>query len=604
MGRFCGEVEKNMGHGTRTFLRLTLMLAAGLALIPAVPAATTAAAPGDAAFAATFGPKFMDRYWHLHPDDAIVAGYYRVAALQEVPDERERAELHRFLSDSLRQVLAVDATALDPATRADRAVLESQLRAEIWDLDEFRSWEWNPSLYNIAQPFDLLLHTEYAPLEQRLRAVLARLARVPAYYAAAARSLHDPTLEHTQLAIEQNAGALALLGPDLDKQIEGSTLSGTEKALLRQRVGAAQAAINGYIAWLKDQQQHLAAGTAHSFRIGREHYEQKFAFDIATGDTAAGLYQRAQAEKERVLARMELLSEQLWPKYFPDVAPPEDRLERIGTLIRALSMQHVSKAGYTNEVKNLVSELTQWVQSHQLIAMDPDKPLKVRITPDYQQGATDASIDPPGPYDPAAPTFFNVAPLDSLSADAAESYLQEYNRWVLPILAIHEAIPGHYVQLIYANKSPSLIKSVFANTATVEGWAVYGERMMMESGYGDDTAEQWLFYYKWNLREICNVLLDYGVHVQGMSEAEALQLLTHEAFQTDEEARGKWRRVQLTAVQLDAYYAGSSKILALRERLKREQGSQFKLEGFNERLLSFGNAPLSLISDLVAAPAH
>ena len=146
---------------------------------------------------------------------------------------------------------------------------------------------------------------------------------------------------------------------------------------------------------------------------------------------------------------------------------------------------------------------------------------------------------------------------------------------MLPILAIHEAIPGHYVQLIYANKSPSLIKSVFANTATVEGWAVYGERMMMESGYGNDTAEQWLFYYKWNLREICNVLLDYGVHVQGMSEAEALQLLTHEASQTDEEARGKWRRVQLTAVQLDAYYAGSWAILALRERLKREQAGQF-----------------------------
>jgi uncharacterized protein (DUF885 family) len=175
---------------------------------------------------------------------------------------------------------------------------------------------------------------------------------------------------------------------------------------------------------------------------------------------------------------------------------------------------------------------------------------------------------------------------------------------VLPILAIHEAIPGHYVQLIYANKSPSIIKSVFSNTATVEGWAVYGERMMMESGYGDDTAEQWLFYYKWNLREICNVLLDYGVHVQGMSEAEALQLLMHEAFQTDEEARGKWRRVQLTAVQLDAYYAGSSAILSLRERLQREQGKAFTLEGFNERLLSFGSAPMSLISALVAAPAH
>jgi uncharacterized protein (DUF885 family) len=597
-----------MRIGTHGFFRralagLTLILAAWAVLMPAAHAAA-AADSGTTAFKSAFGPKFMDRYWRLHPDDAIAAGYYQVAALQEVPDERARAELHRFLSASLERVQATHADALDPATRADRAVLELQLRSEIWDLDEFRSWEWNPAQYNIAQPLDLLLHTEYAPLEQRLRAVLARLARVPAYYAAAAQSIHNPTLEHTQLAIEQNGGALELLGSDLEKQIEGSALTGTEKALLRKRVSAAQAAITGYIAWLKDQQQHLAAGTARSFRIGGEHYEQKFAFDIATGDTAAALYQRAQAEKERVLSRMDLLTEQLWPKYFPDALAPADRLERIGALIRALSVQHVSKADYAGEVTDLVGELTQWVGEHHLIAMDPDKPLKVRITPDYQQGATDASIDAPGPYNPGAPTFFNVAPLDSLSAEQTESYLEEYNRWVLPILAIHEAIPGHYVQLIYANKSPSIIKSVFSNTATVEGWAVYGERMMMESGYGDDTAEQWLFYYKWNLREICNVLLDYGVHVQGMSEAEALQLLMHEAFQTDEEARGKWRRVQLTAVQLDAYYAGSSAILSLRERLQREQGKAFTLEGFNERLLSFGSAPMSLISALVAAPAH
>lgn len=590
----------------------TLQALAGLLLIgglllqtPAAQAAPAAAGnAAAAAFSAAFGSKFMDQYWRLHPDDAVVAGYYQVAAVQAVPDASERAELHRFLSASLERLRASNAAALDPATRADRAVLELQLRSELWDLDELRSWEWDPSLYNIAQSFDLLLHTEYAPLEQRLRAVLARLARVPDYYAAAAQSIHNPTLEHTALAIEQNTGALALLGADLEQQIVHSSLSGAEKMLMRQRVSAAREAINGYIAWLKNQQQQLAAGGARSFRLGREHYEQKFAFDIATGDTASGLYERAQAEKERVLTRMDLLTEELWPKYFPDALLPADRLDRIGTLIRALSLQHVSKAGYTGEVRDLVAELTQWVSDHHLIAMDPDKPLQVRVTPDYQQGATDASLAAPGPYNPGAPTFFNVAPLDSLSAEQAESYLQEYNRWVLPILAIHEAIPGHYVQLIYSNRSPSLIKSVFQNTATVEGWAVYGERMMMESGYGDDTAEQWLFYYKWNLREICNVLLDYGVHVQGMSEAEALQLLTHEAFQTDEEARGKWRRVQLTAVQLDAYYAGSSAILALRERLKREQGSQFTLEGFNERLLSFGSAPLSLISELVAAPAH
>jgi uncharacterized protein (DUF885 family) len=594
------RMDIHRGRAACAWLVCALLMAH---LSEARAALATASAAGTA-FQASFGAKFMDQYWRLHPDDAIVAGYYQVAGIQLVPDVHQRAELHRFLTASLARLETIPAAQLDAGTRADRAVLENQLRSELWNLDEFRNWEWDPSLYNIGQSFDLLLHTEYAPLEQRLRSVSARLARVPAYYAAAAQSIHNPTLEHTQLAIEQNAGALGLLGSELDQQIGNSALSAPEKQQMRSRVRAAHAAIDTYIAWLKDRQAQLAKGGARSFRLGREHYEQKFAFDIATGDTAAGLYQRALAEKERVLVRMDLLTEQLWPKYFPDTPPPADRLERIGTLIRTLSLQHVSKAGYIDKVRELVSELTQWVQDHQLIAMDPNKPLKVRVTPDYQQGATDASLAAPGPYDPGAPTFFNVAPLDSLSAEQSESYLQEYNRWVLPILAIHEAIPGHYVQLIYSNRAPSLLKSVFENTATVEGWAVYAERMMMESGFGEDTAEQWLFYYKWNLREICNVLLDYGVHVQDLSEAEAMRLLTHEAFQTDNEARGKWRRVQVSAVQLDAYYAGSSAILALRERLERAPGAQFRLKEFNERLLSFGSAPLSLISELIAAPAR
>ena len=111
-------------------------------------------------------------------------------------------------------------------------------------------------------------------------------------------------------------------------------------------------------------------------------------------------------------------------------------------------------------------------------------------------------------------TYYNVMPLDEIPADRAESHLREYNRWMLPILNIHEAIPGHYAQLVYANKSPSRIKAIFGNGAMVEGWAVYGERAMLESGYGDNTAEIWLIYSKWLLRSVFNTILDYSVHAR------------------------------------------------------------------------------------------
>jgi uncharacterized protein (DUF885 family) len=296
---------------------------------------------------------------------------------------------------------------------------------------------------------------------------------------------------------------------------------------------------------------------------------------------------------------MDLLTDELWPKYFPNTAKPQDRLDKIGALIDKLSEQHIARADLFNTVQKEIPKLEQWVTEHHLLTLDTQKPLEVRITPPYKQGVAGASIDPPGPYDPKARTYFNVTPLDDLTPERAESSLREYNRWMLPILVIHEAVPGHYVQLVYSNKSPSIIKSLFANGAMVEGWAVYGERMMLESGFGDDTAEQWLIYSKWNLRSVCNTILDYGVHVLGMTESEARQLLVHDAFQSDQEAREKWRRVSLSSVQLTSYFAGYSAIYDFRERLKQEQGAAFDLKRFHEQFLSYGSAPVSIIEQLM-----
>jgi uncharacterized protein (DUF885 family) len=298
---------------------------------------------------------------------------------------------------------------------------------------------------------------------------------------------------------------------------------------------------------------------------------------------------------------MALLAELLWPKYFPNSARPADRLDTIGRVIAKLSEQHVERADLVAAVKAQIPDLERWVREHDLVTLDPTKPLTVRETPPHQRGIAGASIYAPGTYDAGAPTYYNVTPLDDLSSERAESWLREYNDWMLPILNIHEAVPGHYVQLIYANKSPSLIKSIFGNGAMIEGWAVYTERMMLESGWGDSKAEAWLVYSKWNLRAVCNTIIDYGVHVRGMSEADVLAMLTREAFQTEQEAADKWKRVTRTSVQLTSYFAGYAAILELRERLKRERGNAFDLKQFHEQFLSYGSAPVKVIRGLMDA---
>jgi uncharacterized protein (DUF885 family) len=557
----------------------------------------------DAVFRHEFGDEFFDRYWQLKPDWALGIGYYRYADRLIVPDSTSReatlAQIDRWLA-ALRRI---DPATLSPAVRADWAMLENDFASERWWLTELRAWQWNPSLYNVAEPFALLLDLEYAPLDERLRAFLARLANVPAYYAAAKSNIASPTLEHTQLAIEQNRGALDVFGAPLVNAVGTSGLAPAERTAFTEGLAAARAAIEDYVRWLEALQSQLAsrAATTRSFRLGRELYDAKFAFDNQSGDTADALYTRALAEKDLLIERMEGLAELLWPKYFPNAAAPSDPFDMIGRVIARLADDHVPPAQLLQEIERQIPELERWVRDHDLVELDPTKPLIVRETPPHKRGIAGASIDAPGPYDAGAPTYYNVTPLDGLPAERAESWLREYNRWMLPVLNIHEAIPGHYVQLVYANRSPSLIKSIFGNGAMIEGWAVYSERLMLESGYGEHKAEAWLVYSKWNLRSVCNTILDYGVHVLGMSEPEAMDLLTRQAFQTEAEAADKWRRVKLTSVQLTSYFAGYAAILDLREQLKRERADTFDLKRFHEQFLSYGSAPVRVIRELMLA---
>ena len=214
-------------------------------------------------------------------------------------------------------------------------------------------------------------------------------------------------------------------------------------------------------------------------------------------------------------------------------------------------------------------------------------------------GVAGASMSSPGPYEKKGTAYYNVGTLDGWSADKSESYLREYNRYALQILNIHEAIPGHYVQFIYSNKSPDLIKSILENNTMIEGWAVYGELMMLENGYGNNEPEMWLSYYKWNLRSVCNTILDISVHTKNMSKEDAMDLLVHQAFQQQTEAEGKWHRVQVTNIQLCCYFTGFKEITDLREAYKKLKGPAYTLKEFNERFLSYGCSPVKYIREML-----
>jgi uncharacterized protein (DUF885 family) len=572
------------------------------AVATAVAASVTQAAPTerrqDRALDST-SMRFLTALWRIDPEGGIQVGKYDAAATLTIPDAATRARQLAFTDEWLERFRKMDARQLSTRQRTDLALLVNKLETDRWHLTAFREFEWNPALYNVAQPLDLILNTGYAAKPQRLRTLLKRLAGVPAYYQAAQASLVNPTREHTQLAIAQAPGTIVVLA-DLGKAAQESTLSPQEKALFAQRIANAGSAVIAWNDFLIDLDKSQAqSGHARPFRIGKALYEQKFALEIQSASSAEQTYRKALATREELLGRMDTLADELWTKTMGNAAKPADRTQKIGMVIDRLSSRHVARENFVAEIQRQIPQLEDWVTRNNLLTLDRDKPLVVRETPLYQRGVAGASIDAPGPYRPRDRTYYNVTPLDGMSAEQAESSLREYNEWILQILNIHEAVPGHYAQLVYANRSPSLVKSLFGNGAMVEGWAVYGERMMLESGYGGNAPEMWLMYSKWNLRSVTNTILDYSVHVQGMTREQALDLLTRQAFQTRQEAEEKWRRVQLSSVQLTSYFSGYSEIMELREKRKAALGERFNLKEFHDEFLSYGNAPVRMIGELM-----
>jgi uncharacterized protein (DUF885 family) len=542
--------------------------------------------------------QFLGALWKIDPETAISVGKYETAANLTIPDAASRTAQLAFIDDWLGRFEKIDAKQLSPKQRTDLALLINKLQSDRWYLTTFKEYEWNPALYNIASPIDFILNTEYAAKPQRLRTLLKRIAGVPAYYDAARNTINNPTREHTQLAIAQAPGVLQVLA-SLDKEAQASILTPIEKELFKQRIAHAKAAVEGYAAWLGELDKAMATSGGRSFRIGKDLYEAKFAFDIQAGSTGEQTYQKALAAREQLLTNMDRISDDLWPKYLAGVDKPSDRFAKIGMVIDKLSANHVAREDFFPEIRRQIPMLQDWVIKNNLLTLDPNKPLEVRETPVYQRGVAGASIEAPGPYRPQDRTWYNVTPLDDATPEQAESTLREYNHWILQILNIHEAIPGHYAQLVYANKSPSIVKSIFGNGAMIEGWAVYGERMMLESGYGDNAPEMWLMYSKWNLRSVTNTILDYNVHVLGMTQDQAMDLLTRQAFQTQREAAEKWRRATLTSVQLASYFSGYSEIMELREERKQALGNKFSLKEFNEQFLSYGSAPVKVVRELM-----
>ncbi len=556
------------------------------------------ASSADNSFA-DFENRFMDVYWKQNPSGAIFAGYGKYYDELKIPDSTAFASDIAFAKKYLDTLHSFDYNNLSSADKIDYNILENQLRSSIWYIDTLKLREWDPTNYNLGAECYELLNKKDLALNEKLQLLSKHLQHTDNYFSAALKTIRQPTREHTQLATQQNEGSLEVFGASIADSIKASTLSAAQKDTLQQHIQQTVAAIKNFVAQLE---KILADKnyTFRNFRIGETLFNQKFKYDIVTDYNAKEIFDKAVAAKNYYHDEIYKIIKTLWPKYFGNQQSPSDSLVMIKMMIDKISLNHASPESVFDTINQQVHDLEKFIIQKNLFNYDTTSPLIVRKMPAYMSGATLASASGVGgPYDKQTLAYYNVADLSAMPREKAESQLREHNHYTLQILSIHEAMPGHCLQGVYSNKASSIIKAVFGNGAMVEGWAVYCEKMMLNNGWANNAPEMWLMFYKWSLRECCNVIVDYGIHCLNYSKDDIVKLLKNEAFQEDAQIEEKYHRATISQVQLCSYFTGSTEINALRDEVKKMQGNNFNLKDFHEKFLSYGSAPVKYIRELM-----
>ncbi|WP_437631215.1 DUF885 domain-containing protein [Sorangium sp. So ce854] len=560
--------------------------------------ARAGAADAERALAAV-SARVLEEHLRDEPVRATEAGDHRYDALWPDVSEQGEAARRRALEAALADLLAVPAGALGLQSRVDAAMIENQLRSALFAIDELREATWNPMVYTglIGDGLDPLITRSFAPIEERMRSLGGRLAGVPALIRTAKlRLTAAPPRIHTETAIAQNQGLIALCKGELPARFAEVP---AQKAELEAAAKAAAAALEDFQAFLE---KDLLPRSDGDFRLGRARFEKKlrFALDDATVDIDE-VVKDARALLAQTHAEMLETSRELWPALFgkqpfPRAEAQDEKMAAIRRVLDAVAADRPTNATIVKESERLLAAATDFVRERDLVRL-PDEPCRVIEMPEYRRGVAVAYCDASGPLEAKQETFFAIAPTPSdWPAARVDSFYREYNRSMLADLTVHEAMPGHFLQLMHNNRFPSKIRAVFSSGPFVEGWAVYTEWLMAHHGFGGPKVR--LQRQKMVLRLSANAILDHGVHAGAMDEKEALALMTKEAFQEEGEAVGKWRRARLTSAQLTTYYHGFTEMMRLRAEHQGKPG--FTERAYHDRLLSYGSPSVRHLKALLA----
>jgi len=549
-------------------------------------AAAPKAAPSESAFEQLVDD-FVFGTLALSPSTATSFGYHvhHGVSLDDALEDFSPtgiAASKALLSDIEARIGRLDAGSLDAEQRADIDMMRDALGASRLELDEIQSYRHNPTSYvellgnGLYSPY--VLH--YAPAPERYRHIIARLTKIPELIRQAEANLQDSPEAWNRVAREENTGNIGLIDTTLRDDCPPAL-----RMRYDQAAAGAIAALQGFNHWLENTLGDKLA----DWRLGKELYAKKFRLTLATGKSPEQLL--AEAEADLVKARAEIAR----------LAAPKTVEQALADVAR----QHATVATYMQSAKQALAGATGFVKAKELVTLPPNDNLEVIDTPVFMRGIYGVGGFNPAPaLEPKLGAFFWVTPIPTTWPQARiDSKLREYNDSGMQHLTVHEAMPGHYVQGEYANqvepRSRRLLRNIYGNGPYVEGWAVYSQQLMADQGYLSDTPGYRLTLQKQLLRVLANTILDVRLQTMGMTDNQALDLMTKSTYQEMEEATAKLQRAKLSSCQLPTYYAGLKGWLAVREHYQSKHGAAFNLKAFHEAALKEGAVPLPVLDRLL-----
>lgn len=524
--------------------------------------------------------RFDDRLEDLSPDARLMRLNRDKKALADLPQ-------------------AVNYKSLKRASQVDYEILSRYLESRIWLSENFRSFEEDPRVWG-----EYLTESVYLPLVQstlpkatNLKNAMKRMELIPSVVDIARKTIKNPPKAKTQTAILQTQGAIDFYSKEIylitGRPANDAELSAKSKPIIN--------ALAKHLEFLKTE---VLPRSGENWRIGRALFEKKLDYELDAGLTADEILAEAEREADRVDSEMVVIARQMWAQAYPGVViPPDDAAGRrllVAKALAATAKNHGQPDTLVKDARATVADITKFIREKDIMRLpSPDRCAIIEM-PEFMRGNSVAYLNPAPPLDITARSEYAISPPPAdWSAQRVESFLGEYNSAMLQILTIHEAYPGHYVQLEYANRVPSLIRRVLGSGTYNEGWAVYTEQTMLDQGFGQGDLALRLNQLKFYLRAVCNAILDHKMHCGEMTDEQARQLLMDRAFQTEGEAVGKIIRSKQSSAQLSTYFVGRTAFYRTRQSIQRELGDKFDLGRYHEAVLEQGSVPVKYLPELV-----